>query len=120
MPIELKILVALLCALVAAFMVAVIIAATAEEMPKEEKKKHPLAGCVTFRDLVEVEHPHEVGDVLLGGVCGCPHSYGYISFDSRPCAGKTFPYEEFDSVCRECWNRPVPKETLDRLMEGEE
>lgn len=108
-----------LCALVAAFIVALIITATAEEMPKEKKKQHPLAGCVTFRDLMEVEHPEGVDDCFIGVVCGCPHSYGYEFRDARPCAGKDISPEELDSFCKKCWNRPVPKETLTRLMEGQ-
>ena len=116
---SIMILLSVLCALVAAFIVAVIITATAEEMPEEKNKKHPLEGCVTYRDLLEVEHPYKVDDSYIGGCCGCPHEYGYDSIDARPCDEKYIGHGEWDPTCKKCWSRHVPKETLTRLMEGQ-
>ena len=120
MPIEIKILIAVMCALVTAFMVTVVFCAVAvaskadKEMPK---KKHPRAGCVTFRDLLEMEHPEYVNneriDALYAGGCrACPFTYDY---EEKPDCGNVS-----SDMCERCWNRPVPKETLERLMEGKE
>lgn len=113
----------LLCGLIAIAIImltALLIIACAKPDPAEQPpKKHPLEGCVTYRDLLEVEHPYKVDDHYIGGCCGCPHEYGYDSIDARPCDEKYIGHGEWDPFCKKCWSRHVPKETLTRLMEGQ-
>ena len=109
-----------LVGIAAAMLIAWIITISAKPDPAEQPpKKHPLEGCVTYQDLLEVEHPHKVDDYYLGGCCGCPHERGYESYDARLCADELIRPGEWGSFCKKCWNRHVPKETLTRLMEGQ-
>lgn len=55
---------------------------------------------MTFRERIAIEHPEAVGRGL-GGVAGCPSSYGYE--DTCPCAVGN-QLEE----CTHCWDREAP------------
>lgn len=107
---SLMILLWVLVGIAAAMLIAWIITISAKPDPAETPKKHPLEGCVTYRDLLEVEHPEFVGRVWRAGANGCPASWGYEKFNQVACS---------EMLCEACWDRPVPEETLTRLMEGQ-
>lgn len=67
---------------------------------------------ITFRDLLEMEHPEYVNneriDAMYAGGCrACPFTYDY---EEKPDCGNVS-----SDMCERCWSRPVPKETLARL-----
>lgn len=71
---------------------------------------------ITFRDLMEMEHPEAIQEKCYGGVLGCPRDYGYEDDIYDECwIGKMVSAAGADMICNRCWNRPVPAETLERL-----
>lgn len=59
---------------------------------------------MTFREKLKIEHPEKVTTHAIGGCYECPHSYGYESYDDRPCKHNSAVW------CRDCWNREIPEE----------
>lgn len=59
---------------------------------------------MTFREKLQKEHPEKVTTLAIGGCYECPHSYGYESYDDRPCKHNSAVR------CRDCWNREIPEE----------
>ena len=60
---------------------------------------------MTFREKIAQEHPEEIDDCYTGGVCRCPHDYGYEAWHPCEC-----PDGAQDKCCRECWDREMPEE----------
>lgn len=100
-----------LIAIAVIMLTALLIIACAKPDPAEQPpKRHPLEGCVTYRDLLEVEHPEFAGRVAGAATNGCPASWGYEKFSQAAC---------MEMLCEACWDRPVPEETLRELMGGD-
>ena len=55
---------------------------------------------MTFKEKLQKEHPDKIAPDLVGGCSGCPYSYGYESYDDRPCEPRI--------LCPACWNREIP------------
>lgn len=51
---------------------------------------------MTFYEKAKMEHPGYVDDEYIGGVLGCPCTYGYE--DDKNCSGE---------YCEACWNREI-------------
>lgn len=59
---------------------------------------------MTFREKLKIEHPEKVTPRAIGGCYECPHSYGYESYDDRPCN------KDRGFSCIDCWDREIPEE----------
>lgn len=61
---------------------------------------------MTFRELLQIEHPDKVDERWAGGCCGCPCDYGY-----EPGAVKDGLCrfcrltDDWRDNCRRCWDR---------------
>lgn len=63
---------------------------------------------MTFREKIAEEYPNALNEVVHGGVCSCPYSYGYETGVPDFCPGKTGK-SLCDPVCRACWDREMPE-----------
>ena len=55
---------------------------------------------ITYKQLAELQHPDYINEKYLGGVRGCPKTYGYTS--SIHCS------DPDKNKCEACWNTEVP------------
>ena len=115
----------LLCGLIAIAIImlaALLIIACAKPDPSEQqKKKRQTPVRVTYRDLMEIQHPDMIKPEFIGGVHGCPASFGYTDQIPEKCMlhGLDYTLEKQNRICHACWNREVPEEELHELMEGQ-
>lgn len=115
----------LLCGLIAIAIImlaALLIIACAKPDPAErQEKKRRISVGMTYRDLMEIQHPDMIKPDLLGGVHGCPASFGYTDRIPELCLlnGLDYTWEEQNRVCRACWNQEVPEEEMRGLVEVE-
>lgn len=62
---------------------------------------------MTFKEKLASEYPdHYVGEKYLGGVCGCPSTYGYEN--------EIMCYHD----CTECWNREMNEKQCEEEAEN--
>lgn len=54
---------------------------------------------MTYRELLQKEHPENVDELYIGGCEGCPCDYGYEA-DKEKCLRL--------SSCDACWDREIP------------
>lgn len=75
-----------------------------------------LEDCKTFLDVLKVLHPECVGDQFHGGAHLCPFLW---KLEETEAAREFCPSRktELEAHCRDCWSRPVPAETLERLIQ---
>lgn len=58
---------------------------------------------LTFRELLQAEHPGMVGEKWAGGCSGCPCDYGYEPDGAKESlCGKGHDWRD---NCRRCWDR---------------
>lgn len=55
---------------------------------------------ITYKQLAELQHPNCINKKYLGGVRGCPETYGYTS--SITCSHPD------NNKCEACWNTEIP------------
>lgn len=55
---------------------------------------------ITYKQLAELQHPDYINEKYLGGVRGCPKTYGYTS--SITCS------DPDKNKCEACWNTEIP------------
>lgn len=55
---------------------------------------------MTYRELLQKEHPERVDKKWAGGCAGCPRDYGYEA-DNAKCP-------DYDGGCDACWDRDIP------------
>lgn len=55
---------------------------------------------MTYKEKLAQEQPSMIDEECVGGVNGCPHTYGYENY--RLCTSND------DIKCAECWNREIP------------
>ena len=58
---------------------------------------------LTFRELLQAEHPENVDERWAGGCRGCPCDYGYESDVAKD--GLCRPTHDWRNNCRRCWDR---------------
>lgn len=107
----------LLCGLIAIAIImltaSLIIACAKPDPSEEQKKKRPIPVRVTYRDLIEMQHPEAIREKCYGGVQGCPRDYGYEDNVFDACwLGKIVSCKGADMICNRCWNREVPEKEL--------
>ena len=62
---------------------------------------------MTYRELLQKEHPENVGEEYEGGCYRCPSSYGYEADNGngQPCLKYV---AHSNAICAACWNREIP------------
>lgn len=62
---------------------------------------------MTYRELLQKEHPENVDEEYVGGCFKCPSSYGYEADNAngQPCLKHVW---QSDVICAACWNREIP------------
>ena len=69
---------------------------------------------MTYREKISKEHPEMLNDSHLGGVEGCPFSYGYEKRQNSYCFTKQSRKEPILAErCRACWDREIGEEKKD-------
>lgn len=63
---------------------------------------------MTYREKLQKENPKKVSPEAIGGCVGCPHAYGYETYQQRPCASKEIAEQPSEIRCTNCWNRVIP------------
>lgn len=58
---------------------------------------------MTCREKLKIQHPYKVTSRYIGGCCGCPHDYGYLS---KPIGCDEGQNHE---LCTKCWDREIPE-----------
>lgn len=71
---------------------------------------------MTYRELLQKEHPEKVDKDYEGGCHLCPHSYGYEEDNDnvKPCM-EHMMYN--DAICAACWDREIPGSEPTGLIE---
>lgn len=75
-----------------------------------------LEDCKTFLDVLKVLKPECVGDQFHAGAHLCPFLWKL----EEPEAAREFCLSrktEQEAHCMNCWSRPVPTETMERLIQ---
>lgn len=65
---------------------------------------------MTFRELLQIEHPDKVDEFWVGGCFGCPCDYGY---ESSSVAEVWCSLRADENVCRRCWDRESGRKISD-------
>lgn len=76
---------------------------------------------MTYRELLQKEHPERVDKKCVGGCTGCPSAYGYEANNAngQPCRKHK---SHSDAICAACWDREIPGSEpveLDRPQTGD-
>lgn len=70
---------------------------------------------MTYRDLMQIEHPNAIDPLYIGGVASCPSLQGYeAKAPDACCTAHSSP--PTDAQCRACWNREAPYETTESVL----
>ncbi len=66
---------------------------------------------MTYRELLQKEHPEAVNKKYEGGCDGCPFIYGYEAGNAdTPCRQYM---KHNNTVCTACWDREIPRSEPD-------
>ena len=71
---------------------------------------------MTCRELMARIRPELVGEEFVGGVNGCPHDYDIFKTMPKGCGGRSATH----IPCGECWDREVPDDILETLLNAPE
>lgn len=66
---------------------------------------------MTCREKLKKEHPTCIDDRNCGGCFGCPSEYGYLGIPEY------CPHHSDANACTKCWNREIPEDVVDKLVE---
>lgn len=75
---------------------------------------------MTYRELLQKEHPESVDGRFLGGCEGCPCHYGYEADNANgvPCPKYVSHSDTMcDTMCAACWDREIPDSESAGLIE---
>lgn len=63
---------------------------------------------MTYRELLQKEHPERVDKKYMGGCFKCPCNYGYEADNAKgqPCLKHLSPPS--NAICTACWDREIP------------